>query len=351
MKPSELSQLLVVCRDAGVTPFVWGNQGIGKSQIVKQYADSGSLSLIDLRLSLLEPGDLIGMPQIIKGRTVFAKPSWFPEQGTKGVLFLDELNRAADDILQAVFQLVLDRRINGHILPDGWQIVCAGNYGKEFIVSDLDPALKNRFLHVTLSVDTKEWFVWANKKGFNKELLKTLQNHDDFIIPKKQLDIKDLQLSTTPRSFEMMNRIMQKTDDKDIIRSSAYGLLSYNDAVIFMQILGKDDFTILSVDDIFDYNEKKISKAIRSEESMSITGLANSKVIIELNSNIVATKRMNNLFRYLLQIPRDSAHAFLSEVVNNSKSSMTVAQNVEQVSEGLLKQVSDRQKRDKEVEK
>src|SRR5262249_58690591 len=46
----------------------------------------------------------------------------------RGVLFLDELNRAPDDVLQAAFQLVLDGAVGEYMLPDGWSVVAAGGF-------------------------------------------------------------------------------------------------------------------------------------------------------------------------------------------------------------------------------
>ena len=69
-----------------------------------------------------------------------------------GILFLDELNRAQDDVLQAAFQLVLDRKIGEYVVPPGWVVVVAGNFNEGYLVNSFnDPAFLDRFSHVTLS--------------------------------------------------------------------------------------------------------------------------------------------------------------------------------------------------------
>lgn len=88
-----------------LTPCLVGAMGIGKSQIVTQVADELGIDLIDLRLAQMETGDLVGIPyerctkecvttkgETIHGKhkTLWAAPGWWPEENTKGILFLDE---------------------------------------------------------------------------------------------------------------------------------------------------------------------------------------------------------------------------------------------------------------------
>jgi MoxR-like ATPase len=70
----------------------------------------------------------------------------------KGILFLDEPNRAQDDVMQAIFQLILDRQIGTYSLPPGWCVVCAGNFMEGYSTNGFtDPAFLDRFCHLTLA--------------------------------------------------------------------------------------------------------------------------------------------------------------------------------------------------------
>ena len=77
-------------KEVHVAPLFVGPMGIGKSDIVKQVTNELGLGFIDLRLAQMEPGDLIGIPYRDGDRTSWAKPEWFPKEGTKGILHLDE---------------------------------------------------------------------------------------------------------------------------------------------------------------------------------------------------------------------------------------------------------------------
>lgn len=66
MKSSQISEALAALFSIGQPAFVWGPQGIGKSQVVKQTAQAINLELIDIRAILLDPVDLRGLPRINK---------------------------------------------------------------------------------------------------------------------------------------------------------------------------------------------------------------------------------------------------------------------------------------------
>jgi MoxR-like ATPase len=70
------TQLLeVLLNIAIVRPvFVWGAPGIGKSSIVEQFAASLGLPCVSFLGSQLAPEDIIGVPQIVDGKSVFCPP-------------------------------------------------------------------------------------------------------------------------------------------------------------------------------------------------------------------------------------------------------------------------------------
>lgn len=158
-----IKEVIVLCRESQVTPYLWGIPGIGKSSIVRQVAQTLGIDFVDLRCAQLEAADLRGFPDKgTDGRTHFLPPGEMPDGG-EGILFLDELNRASQEVLGAAFQLVLDRAVGEYRLPPGWSIACAGNFQTaEYAVAELDPALRDRFCHVILSAGQTTFDEWAN---------------------------------------------------------------------------------------------------------------------------------------------------------------------------------------------
>src|SRR5262245_24450137 len=121
-----------------------GRHGIGKSEILTAYYTRRGLKVVALFLGQMsDPGDLIGLParDDAAGHTAFMPPYWWPLDGRPVALFLDELNRARPEILQAVHDLALNRTLAGRRLPEGSFVLSAVNAGEEYQVNDLDPAL------------------------------------------------------------------------------------------------------------------------------------------------------------------------------------------------------------------
>jgi MoxR-like ATPase len=190
--------------------LICGNHGIGKSQIVKQAAKMLGVPCIDFRLSQNDVGDLKGMPFHVNGRTVFAPPEFFPlkeadaiqlkeflglttditkgRYGDKGILFLDEINRANREVQQAAFELVLDRRLNLRALPDGWRVVSAINDEDDiYTVNSLDPAFLSRFFMIKFNPTVEEWMDWAVDNKVHPVITDFLRTQPEFLDPTKEL--------------------------------------------------------------------------------------------------------------------------------------------------------------------
>lgn len=160
-----------------VATLIWGPPGIGKSQSVKAIAQKLGLELIDLRLPQLEPTDLRGIPA--PNRETMAAdwfyPSFLPKDG-KGLIFLDEIEKASVAVKNAALQLVLDRRIGDYELPDGWGVIAAANREEDGCFSgQIGTALGNRFLHFEVAADLDVWLKWAYKNDIDTEIMAFLQ--------------------------------------------------------------------------------------------------------------------------------------------------------------------------------
>ena len=69
IKPSELKSKLKTLISIQKPAFIWGASGIGKSEIIAKVADELGYNLIDVRVSLLDPVDLRGVPSVENGTT------------------------------------------------------------------------------------------------------------------------------------------------------------------------------------------------------------------------------------------------------------------------------------------
>jgi len=189
-----------------VSLFLWGGPGIGKSSVVRQAAEEEGVDCIDIRLVLLDPSDLRGLPVPDDGKAKWLPPSFLPHGDWRGVIFLDELNVAPPLVQNTALQLVLDRRLGEYELPEGATIIAAGNREMEAFVHRMSPPLLNRFLHVDFEVDNDEWAKWAVQKDIAPQIIGLLTKFRPELIYKFEPQKKSY---PTPRSWEFASKILK----------------------------------------------------------------------------------------------------------------------------------------------
>jgi hypothetical protein len=141
-----------------------GRHGIGKSALVYQIGEALDLPVIERRLGQLTEGDMIGLPYIDNGVSKFAPPEWIKTACNEAVIvFLDEVNRAQPEVMQAAFQIVGSHAINGNVFHPETRVFAAVNNSAEYLVNEMDPAFRDRFWIVELTPTPGEWVKWARK--------------------------------------------------------------------------------------------------------------------------------------------------------------------------------------------
>lgn len=81
MNIHEVKELIAACDVCGHVPLIKGLHGIGKSESAAQYAKEQNMHYEPLILSLMDTGDMLGLPETEKvggvTSTVWAAPSWY----------------------------------------------------------------------------------------------------------------------------------------------------------------------------------------------------------------------------------------------------------------------------------
>lgn len=81
MNPQDLKQAIAACDLCNQVPLISGVHGIGKSDTIKQYAKENNMHCEILILSLMDTGDLLGIPRSVEVggvySTVWSAPAWF----------------------------------------------------------------------------------------------------------------------------------------------------------------------------------------------------------------------------------------------------------------------------------
>ena len=233
MKASNITKAIDKLIDAQLPVFIWGAPGIGKSSIVKQIAKKKELDFLDLRLSLLDPTDLKGIP-FFNAETkegVWAKPSFLPgDTDSKGILFLDEINTAPPAVQASAYQLILDRKVGEYELPEGWSIVAAGNRENDRgVVYKMPPPLANRFVHFEMEVNFDDWKAWAYRNGIDHSIIGYLAYDKAMLFTFDPTSNE--KAFATPRSWEYVDSIVKSGIDSDLILDSISGAVGREAAV------------------------------------------------------------------------------------------------------------------------
>jgi MoxR-like ATPase len=124
MKSTQMMKSLSTLISIQQPSFVWGGVGIGKSEMIHSVGESLGYQMRDVRVALLDPVDLRGVPSVEDGVTKWNPPIFLPtEDEPKTLLFLDELPHGSPSVQNALFQLVKDRKLGEYRLPDSTVIV------------------------------------------------------------------------------------------------------------------------------------------------------------------------------------------------------------------------------------
>ncbi|MCB0550249.1 MAG: AAA family ATPase [Phaeodactylibacter sp.] len=229
------------------TPIcIWGKHGIGKTEIVQALAqDMGYEFRYIAPAQFEEMGDLVGMPAIEQGRTVFRSPEWVPQQEGPGILLIDDVNRADDRILRGIMQLLQNFELVSWKLPPKWQIILTANPdGGDYSVTPMDDAMITRMMHITLEFDPKEWAKWAEQNGIDSRGI-------DFVLTYPEVVTG---LRTTPRTlvqfFETIAEIDNLGANLGLVRTLADSCLDQNTATTFIAFVHQELRALISPADI-----------------------------------------------------------------------------------------------------
>lgn len=217
--------------------MVWGAPGVGKSTAIRELTETLGIGFIDVRLAQREPVDMRGLP-VPEGDRVrwLVSSEWPRDPDSRGIIIFDELT-AADKTLQvAAYEFILDRRLGDlYKVPKNWYIVAAGNRTEDRAVAcSMSSALANRFLHVEIAPQLKDFIAYGESHGMHPAVLGFLRFRPKLLFSQKQ---ENLQRGwPSPRSWERVStmlKIADRTGDKRSLQYIIPGLVGIGAATEF----------------------------------------------------------------------------------------------------------------------
>ena len=293
--------------------FIWGAPGIGKSSIIKQIAKEQGLEFLDLRLSLLDPTDLKGIP-FFNAKTnegIWAKPSFLPsDPDSKGILFLDEINTAPPAVQASAYQLILDRRVGEYELPKEWSIIAAGNRENDRgIVYKMPPPLANRFVHFEMEVDFDDWKAWAYNVKIDTSIIAYLSYDKSMLFTFDAT--QNEKAFATPRSWEYVDSIIKSELESELVLDSIGGAVGREAAVGYMSFKK----VMHNLPDLNTILDGKLTKLTEENDSKVIMALVIGLVNILLEKQ--TTEAIENVLKFSLTLPGEFSIMLVKDMQQN----------------------------------
>jgi hypothetical protein len=298
-----------------------GPAGIGKTSMVRQFAQEKGVNIYEYRAAYAEPGDLKGLCAPEDGVMKFLRPEDFPPETDENcILFFDEINRASTAVMNCIMQATDGSgRIATHKLPKGCLVVAAVNPDDQnHTVNMMDFALVNRFNVVQLEYNTKILLDYAKKSNWHPKVIGFLSATQ----PSFTTSGFDGQRNcATPRSLEYLSELEYADlgSDADLHRITAVGLLGPELGLEYhAYATGEQPIT---VNEILESKEAlKRAKKLSEPKGMraDLLGVTNTELvafICDPLNNASEEKTFRKLIGYLSVIPADIAISAIKAVL------------------------------------
>lgn len=266
-----------------------GPTGVGKSHMARALAEELALPFIDVRGSTMDESQVSGIPDFETSKTsgvaTFCLPSFYVRACREPVvLMLDELNRSMPQVMQSFFQIVLDRELGNNVdgeplkLHPETRVIAAVNWGNEYDVSDMDPALLRRFWVVDLDPTHEDWIEWAGRAGVDSVMVDFVRQHPEHL----RVDPGSVEPGTvipTPASWD---RLSQSLSFMNLLPSEVCGtrpeqfyplcsgFVGTEAAIAFTEFVARYE-RVISAEDVLDGKiDRERAKELVASESLSV---------------------------------------------------------------------------------
>ncbi|HHG84033.1 MAG TPA: ATPase [Bacteroidetes bacterium] len=317
------------------TPIcIWGQRGIGKTQLVEQIAANVGCKWAYIAPAQFEEmGDLLGMPQVVEGAdgqnaTHFVAPEWVPREEGPGILLIDDVNRADDRILRGIMQLLQNYELVSWKLPKGWHIVLTANPdGGDYSVTPMDFAMLTRMMHITMIFEVKRWAWWAEKSQVDPRGINFVLTYPETVTGER----------TTPRTlvqfFESIQSIDDLKENQGLVKMLGDSCLDPATVTSFLSFINNQLSKLISPAEILDAADFKVevydvvkAQVVGETKRVDIISVLCTRLFnhLSVNNPQLTDGQTNNLADFLMMdfLPNDIRLNTLRDLANCNNDSV-----------------------------
>ncbi len=288
--------------------LIRGRHGVGKSEVVYQFAESIGFPVVERRASQMTEGDLVGLPKTDGNVTSFCPPDWFKTACEEPViLFLDEVDRATIEVRQGIFELTDSRKLNGHRLHPQTLIFAAingGEHGQQYQVGEMDPAELDRWTVFDVEPSIEDWLAWAN--GRVDKMSWDFINSNRAHLEHKE-DFEPNKVYPSRRSWERLSECLTAASLLEEASPALFNLsaafVGFEAAVAFNDFVQNYDRQVSIKDILVDGELDKVKDFTINEHTALVEKMEANATFKEA----LPDEQVQNLAAYFLQLPSEVA--------------------------------------------
>ena len=334
--------------------------GVGKSQVVYQTADAiywdtqeqrlgyksdgvysahdrrfVNYTMVERRASQMSEGDLLGIPSPeghdVNGETAsrFRPFEWLVRSCTEPcVLFLDELDRASQEVRQGFFEMGDSRKLAGWHLHPGTIIFAACNgglNGANYQVSEMDPAELDRWTVFDVEPTVEDWLLWA-EDNVDRVVWDFINQNRDHL--EHTGDIEPSKVYPSRRSWARLNAVLSSADmldsskafDAGVVFTLTNGFVGTEAAIALVDFVKSYDRQV-SIEDVLDAGAfDKLADYGITEYTALVDKMESAKVFTE---DLTDTRAMN-LAHLFATMPSEVAMKLWTALTGNAEGEANV---------------------------
>lgn len=321
-----------ILQNTNIVPALLGERGIGKTEVLKQIAAELGWGYQAVYPSSLEGPDFMGLvvKDIEAGVTRYLAPEFLPVESSvkrglfpeKGLLVIEEFNRAEVQTIHTLYPLLLERRINTHKIHDGWKIAVAMNPDTvDYTTVSIDLAALDRILIIPVEPSLDDYIDYSISTGeYDRDVLDYLSVYPNMLLVTDRSE-SVMGKSPCPRAWTRVQHLRTKagiglTDDSADVEIIA-GLVGTKAATSLLGYLRDRDVRPIPADLVIEDVEKAIVQleTILKKNRYDVLNLTMRELVQNLPT---AQGKLVNVEKFLLAVPEE-VQVFLVKLIHEKR--------------------------------